>query len=148
MQGFLLEHYGALKALHISAVVAWMAGLMYLPRLYIYHHQSQPGGEAEKHFVVMERRLLKGITNPSAIVVWTLAGLMLWANPGLIKTGWFHLKLAAVIGVTGIHALYARAYKRFAAGERPRTEKFWRIVNEAPFVLMLVAIFMAVTEPF
>jgi putative membrane protein len=145
---FLLSVYPWLKALHIAAVVAWMAGMMYLPRLFIYHHQAERGGEAERFFVEMERRLLKGIINPSMIAVWVIAGLMLYANPGLLGAGWFHIKLAMVIGISAIHGWYARARRAFEQGERPRSEKFWRIMNETPFLLMLVAIFMAVVKPF
>jgi putative membrane protein len=148
MQDILLTAYPWLKALHVAAVIAWMAGMMYLPRLFIYHHQAERGGEAERFFVVMERRLMKGIINPSMIVVWTLAGLMLYANPALFSAGWFHIKLPMVIGISAIHGWYESARKSFERGERPRTERFWRIMNEIPFVLMLVAIFMAVVEPF
>ncbi len=148
MRDFLLSIYPWLKALHIAAVIAWMAGMMYLPRLFIYHHQAAASGEAERFFIQMERRLLKGIMNPSLIAVWALAGLMLFANPGLFAVGWFHVKLPMVIGISAIHMLYARAYKSFEAGVRPRSQKFWRVANEAPFLLMLVAIFMAVLKPF
>ena len=149
MQEFLQAHYLWLKALHIAAVIAWMAGMMYLPRLFIYHHQAQAGGEAEGYFVVMERRLLKGIMTPSLIVVWLFAGLMLFANPILLQTPWFiAVKFPAVIGISAIHGFYAAAQKKFEAGERPRSEKFWRVANEVPFVLMLVAVFMAMLKPF
>lgn len=148
MQDFLASIYPWIKATHIAAVIAWMAGMMYLPRLYVYHHMATAGGEAEGFFVKMERRLLKGIMTPSMIVVWVLAILMLIANPVLFSTGWFLVKLSAVIGVTGIHGFYAKSQRLFEAGQRVRTERFWRIINEAPFVLMLVAVFLAVVKPF
>ena len=148
MRDFLLSIYPWIKAVHIVMVIAWMAGMMYLPRLFIYHHQAAKGGEAAKYFAVMERRLLKGIINPSMIMVWVLAGLMLYANPALFSSGWFHVKLAAVLVISGIHGFYASAFKKFEAGETPRTEKFWRIVNEVPFVLMIVVVAMAVVKPF
>ena len=149
MLEFLQAHYLWIKALHIAAVIAWMAGMMYLPRLFIYHHQAQAGGEAERYFIVMERRLLKGIMTPSLIVVWLFAGLMLFANPALFQTPWFiAVKFPAVIGISAIHGFYAAAQKKFEQGQRPRNEKFWRIANEVPFVLMLVAVFMAVLKPF
>ena len=149
MRDFLLANYLWIKALHIVAVVAWMAGMMYLPRLFIYHHQAERDGEAERLFVQMERRLLKGIINPSMIAVWVLAGLMLYANPTLLKTPWFiAVKFPAVLGISAIHGFYVSAQKKFAKGERPRSEKFWRIANEIPFLLMMVAIVMAVLKPF
>jgi putative membrane protein len=148
MRDVLLAAYPWLKALHLAAVIAWMAGMMYLPRLFIYHHQAERGGEAERFFVMMERRLLKGIINPAMIAVWALALLMLWANPALLSAGWFHIKLPMVVGISAIHGWYASARKSFERGERPRTERFWRIMNEIPFVLMLVAVFMAVAKPF
>ena len=148
MREFLLSIYPWIKALHIAAVIAWMAGMMYLPRLFIYHHQAAAAGEAEGFFIQMERRLLKGIMNPSMIVVWILAGLMITANPVLLSTPWFHAKLACVLGISGVHGFYASAQKRFSNGERPRTERFWRIMNEAPFVLMLFVVFLAVVKPF
>lgn len=148
MREFLLAHYQTVKALHIIAVIAWMAGMMYLPRLFIYHHQAERGGEAERFFVVMERRLLKGIVNPAMIAVWALAGLMLYANPALLATPWFLVKLAAVTAISAIHGYYARARRLFERGERVRTEKFWRILNEIPFLLLILAALLAVTKPF
>ncbi|MEO0397885.1 MAG: CopD family protein [Pseudomonadota bacterium] len=148
MADFLSGHYGTLKALHIIAVIAWMAGMMYLPRLFIYHHQADPGGEAERFFVTMERRLMLGIMNGAIVAVWLFALLMIAANPGLLQTPWFHVKLTMVLGISGIHGYYAAAQKKFARGLRPRTEKFWRIMNEGPFVLMIIVVVLAVTKPF
>lgn len=148
MRDFLLSVYPWLKALHIAAVIAWMAGMMYLPRLFIYHHQAERGGEAERLFVQMERRLLKGIINPSMVVVWVIAGLMLYANPAILGAGWFQVKFPMVLGISAIHGWYASARRAFERGERPRSERFWRTINEIPFLLMLVAVFMAVIKPF
>lgn len=147
MQNFLLTHYLWLKALHIIAVIAWMAGILYLPRLFVYHHQAQKGGEAEALFVGMERRLLNYITTPAMIAVWAFAIAMLIANPSLFSNGWFHVKLAAVIGISAIHGYFVAAQKKFARGERVRSERFWRIINEAPTLLMIVAVFFAVLKP-
>ena len=148
MREFLLSNYLWIKALHIIAVIAWMAGMMYLPRLFIYHHQAQKGGEAERFFVTMERRLFLGIINPSIIAVWALASLMLYARPEIMGEGWFLVKFPMVLGISAIHGWYSMARKRFARGERPRSERFWRIINEIPFVMMIVAVFMAVVKPF
>ena len=82
------------------------------------------------------------------IMVWVLAVLMLYANPALFSSGWFHVKLAAVLAISGIHGFYAGAFKKFEAGETPRTEKFWRIINEVPFVLLIIVVIMAVVKPF
>lgn len=148
MAEFLAGIYLWIKALHIIAIIAWMAGMMYLPRLFVYHHQSEKGGEAEATFVVMERRLLKGIMNPSIVAVWVLGLAMLYAAPGALSSGWFHAKLAAVLVISGIHGFYAASMRKFAAGERPRSEKFWRIINEAPFILLIAVVFLAVVKPF
>lgn len=148
MQDFLLTHYAWLKSAHLVFVIAWMAGLMYLPRLFIYHFQASAKGEAEGFFLIMERRLLKGIMTPSMVVVWLLALTMIFANPAIASQGWFAVKLVAVIGISAVHMIYASAQKKFAGGERPRTEKFWRIANEVPFVLMIIAIIMVIVRPF
>ena len=148
MREFLLTHYQSIKAIHLVMVVAWMAGMMYLPRLFVYHHQSAPGGEAETFFKAMERRLLKGIVNPAMILVWVLGATMLYANPALLAEPWMHVKLAMVTGISAVHGWYAAAFKRFARGERPRDEKFWRIMNEVPFLAMIVAVVMVIVKPF
>lgn len=147
MTAFLSDVYLWLKAFHLLAVIAWMAGMMYLPRLFIYHHQATKGGEAEKHFVVMERRLLKGIMNPSVALVWVIGILMLAANSAILSEGWFHVKLAFVIVVTGIHGFYASTRRKFEAGDRPRTEKFWRMINEVPFVALIIIVIMVIVRP-
>lgn len=144
---FLLGFYLWLKALHLLAVIALFAGLMYLPRLFIYHHQAEKGGETEGYFIAMERRLLKGIMNPSIAVVWIVGLLMVWANTSVLSAGWFHVKLLFVIILSGIHGFYASAQRKFAAGERPRSEKFWRIMNEAPFVALIVIVIMVIVKP-
>lgn len=148
VKAFLLDIYPWIKSFHLIAVIAWMAGMMYLPRLFVYHHQAQKGGEAEGQLVKMERRLLKGIINPSMIAVWVLGIAMLIANPGFLSALWFQVKLALVIAVSAIHGFYANARRKFEAGERPRTEKFWRITNEIPFVMLIVIVVMVIVKPF
>ncbi len=148
MQDFLLSAYLWIKSLHLIAVIAWMAGLMYLPRLYIYHMGAEKGGEAEKNFIIMERRLLKGIMNPSMIAVWLLGIILLVAQPQYMTEPWFIFKFLCVIGITGVHGVYGGAYKKFLAGERPKTDKFWRICNEVPFILMIIIVIMVIVKPF
>ena len=148
MREVLLGGYLWIKALHIAAVIAWMAGMMYLPRLFAYHHQAKPGGEAEALFVVMERRLLKGIINPAMIAAWLLGLLMLYLQPALLSAGWLHVKLALALVMSGVHGYYARARKAFEAGRRPRSARFWKILNEGPFVLLLAILFLAIVKPF
>lgn len=140
--------YPWIKAFHVVMIIAWIAGMMYLPRLFAYHHDAKKGGEAEARFIVMERRLLKGIINPAMVAVWVLGLLMLWANPDLLAAPWMHVKLAAALAISAVHGVYAGAQRRFARGERPRTARFWRILNEVPFVLVVVIVIMAIVEPF
>ncbi len=148
MQDLLNQHYVWLKAFHIISVVFWMAAMLYLPRLYVYHSTAEPGGELETALKTQERNLLKIIMNPASIAVWLFAVLMLWARPQLFGAGWFHIKLALVIGLTGLHHYYASAFKRFDRGERPRSERFWRIINEAPALTTIGVVILAVVKPF
>lgn len=148
MGAFLSGIYLWIKALHVIAIIAWMAGMMYLPRIFVYHHRCEKGGEAERQFAVMERRLLRGVMNPAMAAVWILGILMLIANPAILSAGWFHVKLTLVVALSAIHGFYAASRKKFEAGERPGREKFWRIMNEIPFVILIVVVVMAIVEPF
>ena len=148
MAAFLSGIYLWIKAAHLVMVIGWMAGMMYLPRLFVYQHQSEPGGEAEIYFIQMQRRLLKGIINPAMVLVWVLGILMLIASPAILEQGWFHVKLAFVVGVSAVHGFYAASRRKFERGERPRTEKFWRIMNEVPFLALIVIVVMVIVKPF
>ncbi len=148
MAEFLSGIYLWLKSVHLIMVIAWMAGMMYLPRLFVYQHQSEKGGEAERYFIQMQRRLLKGIINPSMVLVWVLGILMLVANPAILSQGWFHVKLALLVAVSAIHGFYSSSRRKFEKGERPRSEKFWRIMNEVPFLAMTVIVVMVIVKPF
>ena len=148
MSAFLGSIYLWLKAAHLIMVIGWMAGMMYLPRLFVYQHQSEKGGEAERMFIQMQRRLLKGIINPAMVLVWVLGILMLIANPAILSSGWFHVKLALVIAISAVHGFYAACRRKFEKGERPRTEKFWRIMNEVPFIALIVIVIMVIVKPF
>ena len=139
--------YGWAKALHILAVISWMAGLLYLPRLFIYHFQTAPGSEASALFVVMERRLYGIIMTPAMMLAWIFGLYLAWDGFGFAG-GWLHVKLLAVVLLTLVHVFYGRGMRAFARDERPRTQRFWRIANEAPALLMIVIVLMVVLKPF
>ena len=122
---------------------------MYLPRLYVYHSSVAVGSEMDATFKTMERRLLKGIMNPSLWVVWLLGLSLVWSRGGweFLANPWVVGKLAVVLLITVIHMLYARWLRDFAVGSRPLSHVFFRVINEAPFVLMIIAILLVVLEP-
>ncbi len=138
-----------LKALHIVAVVAWMASMLYLPRLYAYHCAAEPGGIQSETFKIMERRLLRVILNPAMIVVWVL-GLGMAFGTGTIDwgAGWVWVKLGLLIAMQIAHAFYARWRRDFAADRNRRSARFYRLANEVPTVLLIVIVIMVVVKPF
>ncbi|MEZ5893564.1 MAG: protoporphyrinogen oxidase HemJ [Parvularculaceae bacterium] len=148
MREFLLSIYPWIKSVHLIMVIGWMAGMMMLPRLFVYQHQSERGGEAEKMMIAAQRRLLKIIINPAMALVWVLGIVMLYANPAFLSAGWFHVKLTLVVAMSAIHGFYAASRRKFEKGERPRTEKFWRMMNEVPFVMLIVIVIMVIVKPF
>jgi len=141
-----LKMYLWLKALHIIAMVAWMAGMLYLPRLFVYHCEVEPGSKLSETFKVMERRLLRFIINPAMIATWVLGLWLVWEG-GWFRSGWFHAKLAFVLALSGVHGLFARWVKDFAADRNRRSQDFYRIANEIPTVLMIVIVILAVVKP-
>jgi protoporphyrinogen IX oxidase len=144
----LQEHYLALKALHVIAVISWMAGMLYLPRLFAYHAEAEKGSDKSETFKVMERRLLRIIINPAMIAAFLFGILMLLANPALLHEGWLHVKLACVVLLTVTHGLFARWRKIFARDENIRPAKFYKLWNEVPAALMAVIVIMAIVKPF
>lgn len=144
---WLAPYYDWLKALHILAVVAWMAGMLYLPRLFVYQFAAENGGEAERMLINAQKLLLKRIINPAMIATWIFGLLLVGTAPEWGNDGWFIIKFIAVLALTGVHGFYAASRKKFAVGERPRTEKFWRMMNEVPFGLLAVIVFMVVLKP-
>jgi putative membrane protein len=139
--------YEWIKALHVIAVIAWMAGMLYLPRLFVYHSIAEAGSKQSETFKVMERRLLKAIINPAMMVTW-LAGLYLaWAGHWF-SAGWLHGKLALVIAMSGIHGFFARWVRDFATDRNTRSQRFYRVVNEVPTVLMIGIVILVVVKPF
>jgi putative membrane protein len=139
--------YEWIKALHVIAVIAWMAGMLYLPRLFVYHCEADAGSKQSETFKVMERRLLKAIINPAMIVSW-LAGLYLaWAGQWL-SAGWLHGKLLLVVILSGVHGLFSRWVKDFANDRNRHSQKFYRILNEVPTILMIGIVVLVVVKPF
>jgi putative membrane protein len=139
--------YEWIKALHVIAVIAWMAGMLYLPRLFVYHCEAEIGSKQSETFKIMERRLLKAIINPTMIVTW-LAGLYLAWSGHWYTSGWFHAKLALVILLSGIHGFFSRCAKDFSADRNTRSQKFYRIINEVPTLLMILIVILVVVKPF
>src|SRR6185312_12879804 len=139
--------YEWIKALHVIAVIAWMAGMLYLPRLFVYHCEAEPGSKQSETFKVMERRLLRAIINPAMIVTW-LAGLYLAWSGEWFSAGWLHGKLLLVLILSGVHGFFARCVKDFAADRNTRSQKFYRIFNEVPTVLMMLIVIFVIVKPF
>ncbi len=144
-----LHLYPWTKAVHIVALIAWMAGLLYLPRLFVYHCEAAPGTEGSETFKVMERRLYKLIMTPAMLVTFTF-GVILALTPGLVDwhAGWFYVKLVAVVLLAGVHGAMNKWRKDFLEDRNRRPQRFFRIANEVPTVLMLVAVVMVVVQPF
>ncbi len=139
--------YEWIKALHVIAVIAWMAGMLYLPRLFVYHCEAEQGSRQSETFKVMERRLLKAIINPAMAVTW-LAGLYLAYRGHWFSSGWLHAKLALVIALSAVHGFFARFVKDFAADRNRHSQKFYRIINEVPTLLMIGAVILVIVKPF
>lgn len=149
MADFILSHYDWFKAFHLIAVMSWMAGMLYLPRLYVYHASADKGSELSETFKIMERKLLRIIINPAMILSWGFGLAMLAANPGLLSSGgWMHAKLAALVLMQVFHAFLARWRKAFLHDRNTYSESFYRKVNEIPTVLMIMIVIMVVVKPF
>jgi protoporphyrinogen IX oxidase len=139
--------YEWIKALHVIAVISWMAGMLYLPRLFVYHCEAEAGSKQSETFKVMERRLLKAIINPAMIVTW-LAGLYLvWAGHWYLS-GWFHVKLLLVLVMSAVHGFFVRVVRAFDADRNPYSQKFYRIINEVPTILMIGVVVLVIVKPF
>jgi protoporphyrinogen IX oxidase len=139
--------YEWIKALHVIAVISWMAGMLYLPRLFVYHCAAEIGSKQSETFKVMERRLLRAIINPAMIVTW-LAGLYLAWKGHWFSQPWLHTKLLLVVVLSGVHGFFARCVKDFAADRNQRSQKFYRIINEVPTVLMILIVILVIVKPF
>ena len=139
--------YLTLKALHIIAVIAWMAGMLYLPRLFVYHCEAEKGSKQSETFKLMEQRLLRFIMTPAMLASWLL-GVVLVLQGQWLAAGWFHAKLVLVLAMTALQGLFARWAGAFAADRNRRTAKFYRVVNEIPTVLLILIVLLAVVKPF
>jgi len=139
--------YPWIKAFHVIASIAWMAGMLYLPRLFVYHCDAEAGSKQSETFKVMERRLLKAIINPAMIATWLL-GLWLAWSAGWWASGWFHAKLALVVVLSAVHGLFAKWTKDFAADRNRHPAKFYRWINELPTLLMIGIVILVIVKPF
>jgi putative membrane protein len=135
------------KAIHVLAVIAWMAGMLYLPRLLVYHADAEKGSVQSEIFKVMERRLLRGIINPAMIVTWVFGLWLAWKGFAF-QGGWLHAKIAAVLLLSAVHGYLAGAVRRFADDRNEKPARHWRIVNEIPTLLMIAIVILVVVKPF
>jgi putative membrane protein len=136
-----------LKAFHVIAVIAWMAGMLYLPRLFVYHCDAPKGSIQSETFKIMERRLLKAIINPAMMATWVLGLYLIW-DGGWYTSGWLHAKVLLVLIMSGLHGVYVRRLKEFAADKNTRPAKYYRILNEVPTILLIGIVILVIVKPF
>ncbi|WEK06841.1 MAG: protoporphyrinogen oxidase HemJ [Candidatus Devosia phytovorans] len=136
------------KALHVISVIAWMAGMLYLPRLFVYHAVAEVGSDKSETFKVMERRLLRGIINPAMIATWVFGLWMIFGGWVSMSDGWLHAKLFLVLLLSGVHGVLAKYVRLFAQDKNTKPQKFFRILNEVPTVLMIGIVILVVVKPF
>lgn len=142
------SYYDWIKAIHLIAVISWMVGLLYLPRIYVYHTKTAIGSEMDLTFQVMEHKLMKIIMNPAMIITY-ISGLIIAYIYGFAALGvWFHIKMTSVLSLTIIHAFLSKWRKSFAKGKNRHSENFYRIFNEVPTIFMMIAIIMVIVKPF
>jgi len=134
------------KVLHIVSVIAWMAAMLYLPRLFVYHVEAGAGSPQSETFKIMERRLLRAIMTPAMLSTWYFGLWLAWSGFGFMG-GWLHAKIAAVVVLSGMHGYFAGAVRRFAEDREQRTSRHWRVLNEAPAVLMVIIVILVVIKP-
>lgn len=139
--------YDWIRAVHVMAVIAWMAGMFYLPRLFVYHADAQPGSELSETLKVMEGRLLRVIINPAMTISWVL-GLWLAWDGFRFMGGWLHVKIAAVVLLSACHGYLSKAVRLFAEDRNEKPSRHWRLVNEIPTVLMIIIVIMVIVKPF
>ena len=142
-----VDLYLWVKALHVIAVIAWMAGMLYLPRLFVYHCEAAPGSAASETFKVMERRLLRAIINPAMTVTWVLGLWLAWRGFGF-SGGWLHAKIGLVVAMSAVHGYYSKSVRMFAEDRNEKSARHWRIMNEVPTLLMMAIVILVVVKPF
>jgi putative membrane protein len=140
--------YLIVKSLHLISVISWMAGMLYLPRLFVYHANATPGSELSETLKVMERKLLRYIINPAMLMTVAFGVWMILLNPDLLKMGWLHAKFLFVLGMFAMHGILSKHRRRFAADANVKSAKYFRILNEIPTALMIVIVVLAVAKPF
>jgi len=139
--------YDWVKAVHVIAVISWMAGMLYLPRLFVYHSETPKGSIQSDTFKIMERRLLEAIMTPAMILTWILGLILVWQG-GWITSRWLHAKFLLVIALSGLHGFLSKTVREFAADRNVRPAKFYRMINEVPTVLMIVIVILVIVKPF
>ena len=145
MSEFLAGIYLWIKALHVISVIFWMAGMAYLPRLFVYHAEAEAGSDKSETFKIMERRLLRGIINPAMIATWILGILLLWSSDWtFLQHGWMHAKLALVLLLSALHGVMTGHVRRFREDQRAKTARYFRVMNEIPTVLMIAIVLLVV----
>jgi putative membrane protein len=139
--------YTWIKAGHVVAIIAWMAGMLYLPRLFVYHADTAVGSPQSETFKVMERRLLRAIINPAMMASWAFGLWLAWEGFRL-QAGWLHAKLAAALALSAVHGYLSASVRRFAEDRNEKPARHWRIVNEVPTLLMIAIVILVVVKPF
>jgi putative membrane protein len=144
--------YQWIKAFHVIAVIAWMAGMLYLPRLFVYHCAAEKGSVQSETFKIMERRLLRAIITPAMVATWLLGLWLAWHGPdsryGWFASGWLLAKLVLVLALSALHGFFARWVRDFAADRNRNSQKLYRIINELPTLIMIGIVILAVVKPF
>ena len=142
-----MDLYNWVKAFHVIAVIAWMAGMLYLPRLFVYHCQAEPGSMQSETFKVMERRLLKAIINPAMVATWVLGLWLAWES-GFYRAGWLQTKFVLVLAMSALHGFVTRWVRDFGLDRNAHSQRFYRLINEVPTLLMIAIVILAVVKPF
>ncbi|MTI43974.1 putative membrane protein [Roseibium hamelinense] len=142
-----MDLYSWIKAAHVISIIAWMAAILYLPRLFVYHVSAEVGSVQSETFKIMERRLLKAIMTPAMIASWVF-GLWVAVESGAFSQGWFHAKLLLVVLMSAAHGYLAGCVRKFANDQNTKTAKFYRVLNELPTVLMVVIVILVIVKPF
>jgi len=147
MRMFLSNYIDWILAFHILAVIAWMSGMLYLPRLFVYHSEQRAGSETSELLKIWEKNLLRRIVTPAMIAVWVLGLTLAWVT-GAYEDTWLKIKFVFVLALSGLHGFFAGSVRRFANDANTRSTRFWRMINEVPFVLAIFIVILAVVKPF